>query len=111
MNRKSGARPNISTRNPVTQCRGDHEKALEIEVEDYGGKEKIYYPPKKLNTSTTPLVKSVHPSTLACYAPWDDVVMFYAGFGSASGLYELGEALKGAESIRSLSGTLRIEAR
>jgi hypothetical protein len=84
---------------------------LEIEVEDYGGKEKIYYPPKKLNTSNTPLVKSAHPGTLAYYAPWADVVMFYGSFGSASGLYELGEAIKGSESIRSLSGTLRIEAR
>ncbi|WFS61913.1 cyclophilin-like fold protein [Pseudodesulfovibrio thermohalotolerans] len=84
---------------------------LEIEVEDYGGKEKIYYPPKKLNTSNTPLVKSAHPGTLAYYAPWADVVMFYGSFASASGLYELGEAIKGTESIRSLSGTIRIEAR
>lgn len=84
---------------------------LEIDVEDYGGKEKIYYPPNKLGTSNTPLVKSAHPGTLAYYAPWGDVVMFYDSFGSASGLYELGEAVKGTKSIRSLSGTVRIEAR
>lgn len=83
---------------------------LEIEVEDYGGKEKIYYPPKKLNTSNTPLVKSAHPGTLAYYAPWADVVMFYGSFGSASGLYELGYTVKGADYIRSLTGAIRIEA-
>ncbi|QJB58480.1 hypothetical protein HFN16_14390 [Pseudodesulfovibrio sp. zrk46] len=84
---------------------------LEIDVEDYGGKEKIFYPPKKLNTSNTPLVQSAHPGTLAYYAPWADVVMFYDSFGSASGLYELGNSIKGSELIRSLSGIIQIEAR
>lgn len=83
---------------------------LEIEVEDYGGKEKIYYPPTKLNTSNTPPVESAQPGTLAYYAPWADVVMFYRSFGSASGLFELGNAVQGIEHIRSLNGTVRIEA-
>jgi len=82
---------------------------LEIEVENYGGIEKIYYPPKKLNTSNTPLVKGAKPGTLAYYAPWGDVVMFYGNFGSASGLYELGHAVQGAEHIRTLGGTVGIE--
>jgi hypothetical protein len=82
---------------------------LEIEVEDYGGKEKIYYPPKKLGTANTPLVQSARPGTLAYYAPWADVVMFYGSFGSASGLYELGHAVEGIEHIRSLSGVIRIQ--
>jgi hypothetical protein len=83
---------------------------LSIEVENYGGNEKIYYPPKKLGTANTPLVKKAENGTLAYYAPWGDVVMFYGGFGSASGLYELGRAIKGSEHIRSLSGTITIEA-
>ncbi len=84
---------------------------LEMEVEDYAGKEKIYYPPTKLNTTNTPLVSSAHPGTLAYYAPWADVVMFYGSFGSASGLFELGKAVQGKEYIASLSGTIRIEAK
>lgn len=83
---------------------------LEIEVENYGGIEKIYYPPKKLGTSNTPLVKSARPGTLAYYAPWGDVVMFYGSFGSAAGLYELGYTVKGVDHIRSLAGAIRIEA-
>lgn len=82
---------------------------LETDVEDYGGKEKIYYPPKKLNTADTPMVKAARPGTLAYYAPWGDVVMFYGSFGSAPGLYELGHAVQGAELIGSLSGSVRIE--
>ncbi|KAB2890813.1 MAG: hypothetical protein F9K32_07160 [Desulfobulbaceae bacterium] len=81
---------------------------MSIEVEDYGGKEKIFYPPEKLDTSGTPSAKA-NAGTLAYYAPWGDVVMFYKKFGSASGLYELGEAVSGSEFVRDLSGKIQIE--
>lgn len=81
---------------------------METKVEDYGGKEKIFYPPKKLNTDHTPLADS-RAGSLAYYAPWGDVVMFYQDFGKATGLYELGHAVSGTEHIRSLSGTISIE--
>lgn len=83
---------------------------LSIEVENYSNNEKIFYPPKKLNTSNTPLAKGIQSGTLAYYAPWGDVVMFYGSFGSASGLYELGRAISGKEHIQNLSGTIRVEA-
>lgn len=83
---------------------------LDIEVEEYGGIEKIFYPPKKLDTSGTPLVQAAQPGTLAYYAPWGDVVLFYGSFGSASGLYELGHAISGHQHIPSLSGRLTIWA-
>lgn len=82
---------------------------LSIGVEDYGGNEKIFYPPKELNTTDTPLAKDVKAGTLAYYAPWGDVVMFYGNFGSAAGLYELGQILSGSEHIEGLSGTIRID--
>ena len=81
---------------------------LSIEVEDYGGLEKIFYPPQKLSTADTPLVSRAKNGTLAYYAPWGDVVMFYKKFGSAAGLYELGEAVSGEEYINRMSGSLRI---
>ena len=62
---------------------------LSIRVEDYSDNEKIFYPPKKLNTADTPTANA-RAGTLAYYAPWGDVVMFYKDFGSASGLFELG---------------------
>lgn len=81
---------------------------LDTEVEDYGGNEKIFYPPKKLNTEHTPLANS-KAGSLAYYAPWGDVVIFYQDFGKAPGLYELGHAVSGAEYIRSLNATITIE--
>ena len=81
---------------------------LSITVENYSNDEKIFYPPKKLNIADTPPADA-RAGTLAYYAPWGDVVMFYGSFGSAAGLYEQGRALSGGEHIRGMSGTIRIE--
>jgi hypothetical protein len=81
---------------------------LSISVENYSNNEKIFYPPKKLNTSDTPLADA-QAGTLAYYAPWGDVVIFYGRFGSAAGLYELGHAVSGSDYIQGMSGTILIE--
>ncbi|EFK09897.1 conserved hypothetical protein [delta proteobacterium NaphS2] len=81
---------------------------LSISVENYSNNEKIFYPPNKLKTADTPQADA-QPGTLAYYAPWGDVVMFYGSFGSAAGLYELGYAISGSEYIRGMSGTVKIE--
>lgn len=82
---------------------------LSIKVENYSSNEKIFYPPKKLNTSDTPPADGGQAGTLAYYAPWGDVVMFYKGFSSAPGLYELGHVTSGSEYITEMSGTIQIE--
>lgn len=82
---------------------------LNIKVENYSNDEKIFYPPNKLTTSNTSLAKNAKAGTLAYYAPWGDVVMFYKDFRSSSGLYELGKVLWGAEYIESMSGTITID--
>ena len=81
---------------------------LSIPVEEYGKNEMIFYPPTKLDVTDTPLADAQE-GTLAYYAPWGDVVMFYARFGRASGLYELGRVDSGGEHIRKMSGMIRVE--
>lgn len=81
---------------------------LSIKVENYSDNEKIFYPPKKLNTSDTPQADAKI-GTLAYCAPWGNVVMFYERFGSAAGLYELGHAVSGSEHINGMTGTILIE--
>jgi hypothetical protein len=81
---------------------------LRVKVEDYSNNEKIFYPPKKLNTADTPKANA-KAGTLAYYAPWGDVVMFYGSFGSAAGLYELGHAVSGSDHIQGMNGTIEIE--
>lgn len=80
---------------------------LSIQVENYSNNEKIFYPPDELDTSDAPPAEG--PSgTLAYYAPWGDVVLFYGECGGASGLYELGEAVSGADQIETLSGVIKV---
>jgi hypothetical protein len=81
---------------------------LSIKVENYSDNEKIFYPPKKLNTTDTPHADA-KAGTLAYYAPWGNVVMFYDNFGSASGLYELGRAVSGSEHISGITGSIHIQ--
>lgn len=82
---------------------------LDVDVENYGDNEKIFYPPKSLDVNQTPLLESGGEGTLGYFAPWDDVVMYYGSCGSYNGLYVLGEAISGSEYIRDLSGNLHIE--
>lgn len=81
---------------------------LSVQVENYSNNEKIFYPPNNLNTDDTPLAEGP-PGTLAYYAPWGNVVLFYGECGGAGGLYELGEAVSGAEQIETLSGEIQID--
>ena len=80
---------------------------LTLEVENFSTNEKVFYPPQELPTEKTPTADAKK-GTLAYYAPWGDVVMFYEGFGTGSGLYELGEVVFGKDNIEKLSGTIVI---
>ena len=81
---------------------------LSIQVENYSTNEKIFYPPEKLDTTDMPLANPTVGS-LTYYAPWGDVAIFYGDYGSASGLYELGQATSGSEYISTLSGIIHIQ--
>lgn len=80
---------------------------LTIEVENYSNNEKIFYPPEELDVSDAPSANG-GVGTLAYYAPWGDVVIFYGDFGSAGGLYELGHVVSGSKFIEAMSGTIEI---
>ena len=80
---------------------------LILDVENFSNNEKIFYPPKKLTTDGAP--GSVgKKGSLAYYAPWGDVVMFYEAGSSASGLYELGTVVSGENDISKLSGKITV---
>ena len=82
---------------------------LTIEVEDYSTNEKIFYPPQELDTSDTPTAAG-GAGTLAYYAPWGDVVMFYGDYNENSSLFELGQIVSGEELVAQMSGTITITA-
>ena len=71
-------------------------------VTAYADNEKIFYPAKKLDVSGLAPAHSGKAGTLAYYAPWGDVVIFYADFAPAPGLYELGELEEACSSALKL---------
>jgi hypothetical protein len=82
---------------------------LTLEVQPYSTNEQTFYPPEKLDIADTPAITSAGAGTLAYFAPWGDVVMFYEDFsGESSGLYELGRAVDGTDYIRGFSGTVTV---
>lgn len=82
---------------------------LTLEVEDYSTNEKIFYPPQELDTSDSPPAQA-GAGTLAYYAPWADVVMFYGDYNENPSLYELGQVVSGGEMISQMSGTITVTA-
>ena len=82
---------------------------LSIDLEDYSTNEKIFYPPNKLNTESTPKA-TPKIGTLAYYEPWGDVVIFYDDFRANNDLYELGHVISGGDIVSELSGTVTMEA-
>lgn len=80
---------------------------MSIDVENFGDKEKIFYPPAVLDIHDTPLAKG--PSgILAYYEPWGNIAMFYGDCEGANGLYALGEVVSGKALISELNGVIEI---
>lgn len=82
---------------------------LAVEVDDFSTNEKIFYPPHTLDAAGAPHAQGGI-GTLAYYAPWGNVVMFYGDYSPNGDLYELGQATSGTDAIGSLSGTIEIKA-
>lgn len=82
---------------------------LTMEIEDYSTNEKIFYPPQALDTADTPPAEG-GAGTLAYYAPWGDVVLFYGDYNQNPSLYELGQVVSGGELVSAMTGTVTIEA-
>lgn len=80
---------------------------IEVEVENYGSNEKIFYPPEELDTEGG-IEGGGEAGVLAYFSPWGNVVMYYGPFDAYPGLYILGEAVDFAGEIENLSGTIFI---
>lgn len=82
---------------------------LTLPVEDFSTNEKVFYPPDALDATDTPLA-SGGTGTLAYYAPWGDVVLFYDEYSGNPSLYELGRIVSGGELVSGFSGEITVEA-
>lgn len=63
---------------------------LDLTIEDYSTNEKIAYLPRKLTEEGSGSFTSEAPGDLCYYAPWGNLVFFYAGYRFSRGLIRLG---------------------
>jgi hypothetical protein len=84
---------------------------LSVTLEDYAATEKITYLPGKLSTAGAPSGSDPSVGSIAYYAPWGNVALFYKDAPYARGLILLGRIDAGLETL-STPGPLkaRIEA-
>ena len=79
---------------------------LTVETAPFSNNEITFYP-KKLNTDNAPLSDG-EAGSLSYYAPWGDVVMFYAPCQPNSNLYELGTVISGGPDIEKITGSITV---
>jgi hypothetical protein len=72
---------------------------LTVTLEDYAAAEKITYLPRKLSTAGSPSGSDPSVGSLAYYAPWGNVALFYKDAPYAGGLIHLGRIDAGLETL------------
>ena len=80
---------------------------LTLDISDYARQEKTFSPPRKLDTSGAQPDDGSR-GTLAYFAPWNTVVLFYKDSGPYSWRYGLGTCTQGADAIEKLRGRVSI---
>lgn len=73
-----------------------------VDLEDYGGMEKIFYPSSKLSKEAAPDGYKPSAGDVTCYGPWGNVAIFYKDFSYSKGLIKLGKITKGLNDLTKL---------
>jgi hypothetical protein len=72
---------------------------LALTLTDYAATEKISDLPRRLSTEGTPPGSEPAVGTLAYYAPWGNLALFYRNAGYANGLVRLGTITSGMDVL------------
>lgn len=72
---------------------------LDLKIDDYANNEKIAYLPRKLTTEGSGAFANEAPGDLCYYAPWGNLVFFYAAYRYSSGLIRLGRLDGGTQPL------------
>lgn len=76
---------------------------LTLTFEDFGGGEKLSYPPESLTTEAAPSGYKPSRGDFSYFSPWGNVTMFYNDHKFSDGLVKIGEIESGAKKIESLT--------
>jgi hypothetical protein len=72
---------------------------LDLKIDDYANNEKIAYLPRKLAAEGSGPFTHEAPGDLCYYAPWGNLVFFYAAYRYSSGLIRLGRLDGGVQPL------------
>ncbi len=72
---------------------------LKLTLKDYAATEKIADLPRKLSQEGAPAGSTPSTGTIAYYAPWGNLAIFYRGAAHANGLIKLGTIESGIEAL------------
>lgn len=80
-----------------------------VDFQDFNGVERIAYTEKELSAEGAPESCTPEAGTLALYAPWGNLSVFYKPFRESRGLVPLGRFVEGADKVSTLGEAVRIE--
>lgn len=80
-----------------------------VDFDDFNGVERIAYTEKELSAEGASESCTPEAGTLALYAPWGNLSVFYKPFRESRGLVPLGRFVEGADKISTLGEAVRIE--
>lgn len=72
---------------------------LDLTIEDYADNEKIAYLPQRLTTRDAGRFDTERPGDLCYYAPWGNLVFYYAPYRYSPGLIRLGRLQGGIDPL------------
>ena len=72
---------------------------LTVTLEDHAATEKIAYLPRKLTEEGSGPITGEAPGDLAYYAPWGNIILYYADWSYTNGLIRLGRIEGGIEPL------------
>jgi len=79
---------------------------LTVDMEDFAGKEKIFYPPKKVSTTERKAVSDPKIGDINVYAPWGNIAIFYGSYSGSRDLIRIGRITEGIDVIN-VTGTVK----
>lgn len=79
---------------------------LTVDMEDFAGKEKIFYPPKKLSATERKAVSDPKIGDINVYAPWGNIAIFYGSYSGSRDLITIGRITEGIDVIN-VTGTVK----
>ena len=80
----------------------------QLSFEDYGGREKISYLPRKLSTDGAPDSYDPQEGDVTLYAPWGNLAIFYRDAGSSPGLVPMGRVESGLDLLSGMEGSFQV---